>query len=146
MTLLFNPFGNGTFNLGVEFSYAVSDDLSKASLEKSQIVVKQQALSLSNLILSSYVQMKSFDENLKYQTALIKSQRKKVKFMQTVFEEEARSYRQGKSSLTDLLNEMNKLRNYRLSALLASIELEQASLIRAANTDRLLDYLDQELK
>lgn len=142
----YNPFVNGGFNIGVEFAYTIPDSKDTATFEKSKIVARQSSLSLSNLMISSYMDMKVFWENLTYQKEIGETLEQKIRLMEVVVRKESESYQQGRSTLTELLTEINKLRSYRLDYLLATIELEKAYLSWNSSTDMLLSKLDDLLK
>lgn len=141
----YNPFVSGSFNIGVEFSYLLPDARDQATLEKSRILTRQAQLSLTNLLNSSRLDMELFWDALQYQKDLRATLEQRISLMELVVQTETRTYQQGRSSLSDLLNEINKLRIYRLEYLLSTIELEKAYLSWASHTDQLLEHLDMIL-
>ncbi len=127
---------------GITLEWPLPDKQEAARHEISRINSKRVSLSTGNTRLSLETSLKNLYRTIENQHRLIKLAEKKITISQAIVKDEKRNYSLGKTSLNDLIDEVNRLEEHRFNLINREIGLQKLIVEWKRLTDTLVREKD----
>lgn len=110
---------------GITLEWLLPDKQESARHEISRINKQRTSLSTANARLSLETSLKNLYRTIENQHRLIKLAEEKITISQAIVKDEKRNYSLGKTSLNDLIDEINRLEEHRFNLINREVELHK---------------------
>lgn len=128
-----------TFNFGVELSYAIPQPGTFAAYNKGQVELEKQQVKSSNGLEGLKESLELLRYSLELEREMAELAARKVELAKSIVQSEERDYRQGNSSLNNLISRYNSLNGARLEQINHTIRYYRYYVEYLRLSDRLVD-------
>ncbi len=123
---------------GFSFEWPLPGQAEKAEYETSRIELKKAALSEKNTHFDIFTRLRNLNESIEKERELIEISNKKIALAEEIVKDETENYSYGRTTLNDLIDEVNKLEDNKFNKIYHTIELRKLILDWLRLTDRLV--------
>jgi len=116
---------NKTAYAGMSVEWPFPDQVDRANYETSKIDFRKTKLSSETTSVRLYTDLKNLNNQMKREEALIIVAGEKIKLAEEIAKDEKENYSLGRSTLNDLIDEVNKLENNKFNKITHNIQLRK---------------------
>ena len=110
---------------GLSLEFPLPGELERAEYETSKIELRKTRLSSETTHARLYTDLKNLNNQMQRERELISVAQEKIKLAEAIVEDEKENYSLGRSTLNDLIDEVNKLEDNKFSKITHNIQLRK---------------------
>ncbi|MFH1782579.1 MAG: TolC family protein [Candidatus Omnitrophota bacterium] len=127
---------------GVSLEWPFPDQVDRADYETSKIELRKTKLSSETTHMRLYTDLKNLDNQIQREKELIEVADEKIKLAEAIVKDEKENYSLGRSSLNDLIDEVNKLEDNKFNKITHNIQLRKLTVEWLRLSDTLIKESD----
>jgi outer membrane protein TolC len=127
---------------GLSMDWPLPGEVEHARYETSKIDRRKTKLSSENIHLRLRTNLKNLNDQIVREKELISMAQERIDFAQSIMDDERKNYSLGRTTLNDLIDEVNKLEDNKFNKIFHEVELKRLVVEWLRLTDNLVDKAD----